>query len=48
MRPLRDADAQELNALTTRRSRLMTILVAEKNRLEREQSTGRWCKRNRN
>ena len=30
------------------RSGLMTILVAEKNRLEREQSTGRWCKRNRN
>lgn len=34
-RPLRDADAQELSALTTRRSRLMTMRVAEKNRLGR-------------
>ena len=31
----RDADTQELNALTTRRSQLMTILVAEMNRLGR-------------
>ena len=35
MRPLRDADTQELNAMTTRRSQLMTMLVAEKNRLGR-------------
>ena len=35
VRPLRDADTQELNALTTRRSQLMTMLVAEKNRLGR-------------
>ena len=34
-RPSRDADTQELNALTTRRSQLMTILVAEMNRLGR-------------
>ena len=34
-RPLRDADIQELNALTPRRNQLMTILVAEKNRLGR-------------
>ena len=32
---MRDADTQELNALTTRRSQLMTILIAEKNRLGR-------------
>ena len=35
MRPLRDADTQNLNELTTRRNRLMTMLVAEKNRLGR-------------
>ena len=35
VRPLRDADTQELNSLTTRRSQLMTMLVAEKNRLGR-------------
>ena len=35
IRPLRDADTQELNTLTTRRSQLMTMLVAEKNRLGR-------------
>ena len=35
VRPLRDEDTQELNSLTTRRSQLMTILVAEKNRLRR-------------
>ena len=35
VRPLRDADTQELNALTTRRSQLMKILIAEKNRLGR-------------
>ena len=35
VRPLRDADTQELNAMTTRRSQLMTMLVAEKNRLGR-------------
>ena len=35
MRPLRDEDTQELNSLTTRRSQLMTMLVAEKNRLRR-------------
>ena len=35
VRPLRDADTQELNSLTTRRSQLMTMLVAEKNRLRR-------------
>ena len=35
IRPLRDADTQELNGLTTRRSQLMTMLVAEKNRLGR-------------
>ena len=34
-RPLRNADNQELNALTTRRSQLMKILIAEKNRLGR-------------
>ena len=32
IRPLRDADTQELNALTTRRNQMMTMLVAEKNR----------------
>lgn len=35
VRPLRDEDAQELNSMTTRRSQLMTMLVAEKNRLSR-------------
>ena len=35
VRPLRDADTQELNSLTTRRNQLMTMLVAEKNRLRR-------------
>lgn len=33
MRPLRDADTQELNELTTRRSQIITMTVAEKNRL---------------
>ena len=35
MRPLRDADTQNLNELTTRRNQLMTMLVAEENRLGR-------------
>ena len=35
VRPLCDEDTQELNSLTTRRSQLMTMLVAEKNRLRR-------------
>ena len=35
VRPLRDADSQELNSLTTRRNQIMTMLVAEKNRLSR-------------
>ena len=35
VRPLRDEDTQQLNSLTTRRSQLMTMLVAEKNRLRR-------------
>ena len=35
VRQLRDDDAQELNAMTTRRSQLITMLVAEKNRLGR-------------
>lgn len=35
MRPLRDAGTQELGALTTRRSPLMTMPIAEKNRLGR-------------
>ena len=35
VRPLRDADSQELNSLTTRRNQIMTMLVAEKNRLGR-------------
>ena len=35
VRQLRDEDTQELNSLTTRRSQLMTMLVAEKNRLRR-------------
>ena len=35
VRPLRDADTQELNSLTTRRNQLMTMLVAERNRLTR-------------
>ena len=34
-RPLRDADTQELNSLTTRRNQIMTMLVAERNRLGR-------------
>ena len=33
LRPLRDADTQNLNELTTRRNQLITMLVAEKNRL---------------
>ena len=33
IRQLRDADTQELNALTTRRNQVMTMLVSEKNRL---------------
>ena len=33
VRPLPDHDTQELNALTVRRSQLMTMLVAENNRL---------------
>ena len=39
VRPLPDHDTQELNALTVRRSQLMTMLIAEKNRLGR--ATGR-------
>ena len=35
VRPLPDADTQEFNALTVRRSQLTTMLVAEKNRLGR-------------
>ena len=35
VRPLPDHDTQELNALTVRRSQLMTMLIAEKNRLGR-------------
>ena len=35
VRPLRDEDTQELNSLTTLRNQLMTMLVAEKNRLRR-------------
>ena len=35
VRPLRDEDTQELNSLTTRHNQLMTMLVAEKNRLRR-------------
>ena len=35
LRQLRDADTQELNALTTRRNQVVTMLVAEKNRLSR-------------
>ena len=35
VRPLRDEYTQELNSLTTRRSQLITMLVAEKNRLRR-------------
>ena len=35
VRPLRDADTQELNSLTTRRNQLMAMLVADKNRLRR-------------
>ena len=35
LRPLRDADTQNLNKLTTRRNQRMTMLVAEKNRLGR-------------
>ena len=41
LRPLRDADAQELNALTTRRNQMMTVRVAEKNRLGRATGTVR-------
>ena len=35
VRQLRDDDAQELNAMTTRRNQVMTMLVAERNRLSR-------------
>ena len=35
VRPLPDHDTQEFNALTVRRSQLITMLVAEKNRLGR-------------
>lgn len=35
VRQLRDDDTQELNAMTTRRNQVMTMLVAEKNRLTR-------------
>ena len=35
VRQLRDDDAQELNAMTTRRNQVMTMLVAEKSRLSR-------------
>ena len=35
VRQLRDADAQELNAMTTRRNQVMTMLVAGTNRLSR-------------
>ena len=35
LRPLRDADTQNLNELTTRRNQLIIMLVAEKNRLGR-------------
>ena len=35
MRPLRDADTQELNSLTTRRNQVTTMLVVERNRLKR-------------
>ena len=35
VRQLRDVDTQELNAMTTRRNQVMTMLVAEKNRLSR-------------
>ena len=35
VRQLRDEDAQELNAVTTRRNQMMTMLIAEKNRLSR-------------
>ena len=33
VRPLRDAETQELNSLTARRQQVMTMLVSEKNRL---------------
>ena len=36
LRPLRDADTQNLNELTTRRNQLMTMLVAEKNHVGRD------------
>ena len=35
VRPLRDADTQELNSLTTRPNQLVAMLVSEKNRLGR-------------
>ena len=35
VRPLRDEDTQVLSSLTTRRNQLVTMLVAEKNRLSR-------------
>lgn len=36
VRQLRDYEAQELNAMTNRRNQVMTMLVAEKNRLRRD------------
>ena len=36
LRPVRDADTQNLNELTTRRKQLMTMLVAEKNHVGRD------------
>ena len=36
LRPLRDADTQNLNELTTRRNQLMIMLVAEKNHVGRD------------
>lgn len=41
VRQLRDDEAQELNAMTTRRNQVMTMLVAEKNRLGRSISSVR-------
>ena len=35
VRPLRTADSQELNSMTTRRNQIMTMVVAEENRLVR-------------
>jgi len=41
VRQLRDGDAQELNAMTTRHNQVMAMLVAEKNRLSRSISSVR-------